>query len=264
MTLLESGPAKTDRLYWLIVGIVFLGFAGYFVYDGAVGYRKKNIQEANRRLAVWTDVPVQLGEKPTEEDFKRAREARVTTRQQLHEFLGEPLPPKKGPAPPAEDVERFASVYGLATVPVDRFGRVGSEQRWAWQKWYKSKEEIEHQFYWAIIPAVASLYFFYRCHRAWRLRAVIDDEGMTYGNERIAFADMVSLRDYNRKGWVDLYYRAGGQEKRLRIDNQKIAKFDEIIELICRKCGFENPVKAYHEAREASPQDAPEQDPDSA
>ena len=87
---------------------------------------------------------------------------------------------------------------------------------------------------------------------------------MTYGNERIAFADMVSLRDYNRKGWVDLYYRAGSQEKRLRIDNQKIAKFDEIIELICRKCGFENPVKAYHEAREASPQDASQQDQDSA
>ena len=241
MTLLESGPAKTDRNYWLIVGVLFLAFAAYFAYDGAYGYRNANIRTARKDLARWTDAAPELGETPTEAEYKQLRNSSVTSPEEVYAVFGQPLPPKAGS--PREGVERFASAYGMATVPIDA-GQLRPDPRgWDWRSWGHSKDDIRGQFYWAAGTVVLSLYFFLRVFRAAKLRAVVDEEGMTYGGRRIAFDDMVSLRDYNRKGWVDLYYRAGGQEKKLRIDNQKIARFEEIAELICDQKGFENPLK---------------------
>jgi len=77
----------------------------------------------------------------------------------------------------------------------------------------------------------------------------IDDEGMVYDGQRIAFADMVSLRDYSPKGWIDLYYRVGEREKRLRLDNEKVLRFDEIVDALCKAKGFRNEVREYAEEK---------------
>jgi hypothetical protein len=253
MTLLESGPAKFDRNYWIVVSIVFLAVAGYFVYDGAYGYAARNRARAEELLVRWTNLPEGrderakaldrlLGPSPTEDDFKRLQASKPATREQIHKALGNPLPPKPGQTAP-EPVERFVSLYGLATVPIDVQGRVDTANM-VWQKWAHTRQEVTAQFFWAILPAAGCVYFLRRVYTAAKLRAVIDEEGLTYGAVRIPFAEMLSLRDYSPKGWVDLYYRAGDVEKRLRIDNQKIAKFNEIIEMLCRKKGFENPLVA--------------------
>lgn len=249
MSLLESGPARFDRNYLLVIGIVCVALAGYFVYDGAYGYYQDNRQEAETELARWTTLSVdELGKSLTRQDFEQLRASSPTTRDQVRAALGEPLPPKDAAARP-DNVERFASIYGMAVVPFTPTGRV-SVRGMQWQPWGHSRDEIDTQYYWALVPGLIALYFFVRVYRAATLRAAIDEEGMTYGGRRIAFAEMVSLRDYNRKGWVDLYYRAGEREKRLRIDNQKIARFDEIAELICEKKGFANPIKAAEEERD--------------
>lgn len=247
MILLESGAARTDRNWWLGVGLVFLVMGGYFIYDGAVGYRKQNAAKARERLSLWTAGQPELGETPGPEEYHLLRTRKVASRQELHELLGQPLAPREGAA--TAGVERFASVYGVITVPIDPSGRVRSELA-EWQAWKWSKEEIRNQYYWGVIPCVLAVYFLIRAFRAGRLRAEIDEQGMTYGGVRIALADIASIRDYNKKGWVDLYYRRGGQEKRLRIDNQKIAKFDEIVELLCQQKKFPNPIKAYFEAQQ--------------
>ena len=241
MTLLESGPARTDRTYWLVVGLAFILFAAWFVKDGLYGYRNRNIENARKQL--WTDAPVEFAEVPIREDFERLKDSKPTTREQVYAALGQPLPPSPGKA---HEPERFVSAYGMALVPIDSNGRVDAS-RMQWKSWGKSKADIRAQFYWAVIPVVAAIYFLVRAYKAATLRAVIDEEGLTYGGRRVPFADMVSLRDYNRKGWVDLCYRVGDQERRLRIDDQKIAKFDEIVELICEKRGFRNPVRAASE-----------------
>ena len=80
---------------------------------------------------------------------------------------------------------------------------------------------------------------------------------MTYGGQQIAFADMVALRDYSPKGWIDLYYKSNGQEKKLRIDNEKIAKFDEIVAALCDVKGWKNEVAAY--AQDKAEQESDEQ-----
>jgi hypothetical protein len=237
MNLLESGPAKFDRNYWLVVCVVFVVVAAYFFYDGAVGYRNQNIAEAQKHLLSWVDGPVEFGEIPSKDDYDAMLKVGPQSVAEVHKLLGQPVQPRPGVA---DGTELFISAYGMATVPV-RNGRVDLAQS-RWYAWGKSKEEIRNQYYWGLVVIIGSAYFLVRAVRAARLRAVIDEEGLSYGGRRIAFADMKDLRDYNRKGWVDLYYQDGEREQRLRIDNQKIAKFEEIVALLCEREGFDNPL----------------------
>ena len=130
----------------------------------------------------------------------------------------------------SEVLERFVSKYGQAQVTISH-GRVNPAQI-GWESWKKSKEEIRLQLYCALVALAFALFMFTRVYRAATLRAVIDDEGMTYAKRRVPLENMVRLCDYSRKGWVDLYYRHGSQERKLRIDNQKVRKFDEIIDTL--------------------------------
>jgi hypothetical protein len=76
---------------------------------------------------------------------------------------------------------------------------------------------------------------------------------MSYGGRLIPWDSMTALRDYSPKGWVDLYHTAQGRERKLRLDNQRVRRFDEIVEAICARKGFADPVRAYAaaQAREA-------------
>ena len=264
MTLLESGPAKTDRLYWLVVGLVFSGYAGWCVYDGAIRYFEQNRQEAQKYVQRWTTLPIEIERRFTEADFERIRTSEPPpTLETIHQEFGLPLPPKQEDVG-QPDVERFVSVYGMVTIPLER-GRV-SVHRMEWQKWDHSPDDIRVQYYMAVAVGIVALFLLFRAYKAARLHALIDEEGMTYGGRRIAFTEMVSLRDYNPKGWVDLYYRLGeaDDEKKLRIDNQKIAKFDEIVELICEKKNFTNPVTTPDDLEEGEEEAESDTDQDSS
>jgi hypothetical protein len=240
MTRLESGPAKADTLWQLGRTILFLGFAAYFCYDGSWGYPHKNQVAAEAALQSRPfDGKLQfetLGETPTKEQFAAVLKTRPSP-EQVRQSLG--------PATfSADGDDYYVTRYGYG-----RFSSQGS----GWQKWPnggKDKEEIQQQFYFALIPLPIGLYFLYRLIKAATLRVVLDDEGLTYGGRRIACADMVSLRDYSPKGWIDLYYRSGEKEKRLRLDNEKVKLFDEIVAAICEAKGFKNEVQE-HAARKA-------------
>jgi hypothetical protein len=239
---LESGPAKADRNWHLVRAVLFLGFALYFVYDGVIGYPKKNRAEAAKVLA---GKPIegqvtfdQLGERPAEEDVARLQVAKPTSRQQVYDVLGQPTFK-------AGDEEYFISRYGYAKITMR--GGIVNRDELLWKKWYKSKEEVTGQFYWALIPALPGLWFLWRLYKAATLRVVVDDAGVQYDRQRIGWEAMESLRDYSPKGWIDLYYKDGARQKKLRLDNEKVALFDEIVAAICEKKGYANEVQAYAE-----------------
>jgi hypothetical protein len=233
---LESGPARTDRNWQLLRTVIFLGFGAYFVYDGLYGYPRANRAKAEEALkgrpfngkVAFKD----LGEKPDQPDFKRL------------EASGPPTLVDGGDA-------YYVSRYGYIKVP-----RTGEP---TWRPWDKTASQIREQYYWAIIPFALALPFIWKLCKALTLRVVIDDDGLVYSGRRIAFPDMTSLRDYSPKGWIDLYYRSAGRESKLRLDNEKVARFDEIVAAICQARGFRNEVQAYaerkarQEAEEAEP-----------
>lgn len=246
---LESGPASAERNWQLVRVIIFLGFAAWFVYDGAVRYPHKNRVAAEQKLQaepfkgqIRFD---ELGEGPGEDDLERLQTT-LRTREQVHELLGQPTFPKPGET--RGEIEYFVGRYGFIAVPLPG-GRTSAANPPYWQEWDKTRAEIRGQFYWALVPLLPGLWFLWKLYKAVTLRVVIDDEGMVYDGRRIGWGQMTALRDYNPKGWIDLYYREDDAERRLRLDNEKVRRFDEIVAEISREKGFRNEVAEYAAAR---------------
>ncbi len=251
MTRIESGPARTDALWQLVRAALFLGFAAWFLYDGAVRYPQKNQAAAEAALQARPfDGKLkfaELGEKPTKDEFAELLKAKATLAQ-LREKLGLPNFTEGGD-------EYYITRYGYG-----RLSPAAGGGQWVkWPNGGKDKEEITAQFYWAIVPVPIGLWFLYRLIKAATLKVAVDEEGLTYGGQRIALADIVALRDYSPKGWIDLYHKVGDKEVKLRLDNEKVLRFDELVDAICQGKGFRNEVKehAAAKAREEATHESP-------
>ncbi len=261
---LESGPAGGDRNYALIVVIICLGLGGYFAYDWLFGYPGENRHQAIAQLGALLELDEHaaaelvdgLPDRPLKSDYDQLIAAQPRLPQQVRDMLGQPLHTDRRPT--GEEYQYYAGKYGEVIVLI-RGGTVLPKQI-EWRAWFKGPGEIKMQLYCALFCGAVLLLFAWKLYRAVSLRVIIDDEGMTYAGRLIRFEDMVSLRDYSPKGWIDLYHRVGAREKRLRLDNQKVRKFDEIVEELCNEKGFDNPVKEHAErlAREDQADDKDE------
>ncbi len=240
---LESGPAcglRSDVVWFSGMLALFAAATGWFIYDGLSGYVAQNRAEARKQLAPLIGlekIPAELGDKPDQLAFNQLKAAAPRNAEAVHRLLGTPGHVVNRSSD--DRVEYFYSDYGMATVTYR--GDVVVLDQMAWTKWKHSKDEITGQYYWAVVPALIGLYALSKLLRALRVRVAIDESGIRHGGRTIPLADLTNLRDYSSKGWVDLYFRSDGREDKIRFDNQKIAKFDEIIDTLCRLRGFADP-----------------------
>ena len=233
----ESGPAKWDYYRYLIMTLVFVGWWVACYYDGTRGWVNKNRAEARKQLAPIVagarEIPEELGSSPTQPEFESIEDTRPEIAE-LRQRFGAPFHSNAGQ--PGETIDYYVSDYGMmmVTTRLNRVKTGGIE----WTLWNKPKSEIERQYYWGaaglIVAAICGFYFV----RTARFRLVIDDKGLTSEGRQIPFESMTGFANYSRKGWVDLNY---GAAKPLRLDNQRLAKFDETIDAICEVKGFPDP-----------------------
>lgn len=245
MTRVESGPAKFERYYFLLIALALLGWGGWAVYDGSTGWLAVNRAKARAKLI--SLVPEErkaevrsaasFGPRPDEKLFEQVRSANDRSIEAVREKFGAPFYTRS-----ASDglTDYFVSDYGMVSVPYSSIGL--DPRRMTWEAWYKSADEIFEQYYWAAAVGLVALYPLTRFYQAATLRVVLDERTLTYGKLTIGLPEITAVRDYNRKGWVDVYYRAAGAEQKLRLDNQKVAKFRELVELLCKLKGFPNPL----------------------
>jgi hypothetical protein len=244
----ESGPAKWDYYRYLIMTLVFFGWWAYCYYDGTWGWVNKNRAEARKQLAPIVagarEIPEALGSSPTSAEFESIRDARPEVAE-LHKRFGAPFHSTAGQS--GETIDYYVSDYGMikVTTKLNRVKPGGLE----WTLWYKPKSEIGQQHYWGlaglIVAAITGYYFV----RAARFRLVVDEKGLTCEGRFIPFESMTGFTNYSRKGWVDLNH---GAPKALRLDNQRLAKFDETIDAICEAKGFPDPRRELAEDTEPS------------
>lgn len=260
---IESGPASGERNYWLLVLVICVGLSLYFVYDGAMGWPEKNVAEAKKRLPALIERELSesdiraLPAHPTKADYESLRREKFTRIEQVRQVLKSEKPIAVKTAA-GETTEFYASREGVAKV-VLRGGVVDPDRLAPWEAWHKPQAEIDQQFVWAILPGLFGLWALYRVIDAVSLRVAVDDSGLTYRKQNIPFDAMTSLRDYSPKGWVDLYHRAGtNNETRLRLDNQKVRKFDAIVERIAQAKGWPNPVTEHRKSREQAEENEPQ------
>lgn len=239
----ESKAARTDAMWLLGYSLLCLGLGGWFIYDWKIGWPAANHTEASRALGAQMkqlspprDPPSPLPSMPTKSEFDALIRENAKSLGEINAKLGEPLFSREESG---STTYYYASEWGLATVPVS--AGVAQITPQSWRNWYKSRDDVQGQLYFGIFAGALGLYFVYRTIKAISLVVRIDDSALIYGGTRIPLASMKRLVGYNPKGWVDLYYDAGSGEKKLRLDNQKIEKFDEAIETICRLKNFPDP-----------------------
>ena len=246
-TRLESGPARTDTLWIVGYTVLCLALGAWFLYDWKVGWPAKNQAEAARvleqqmsQLTPKQTPPATLASRPTKAAFEELARSDKRTLEDVNQALGPPLFER---SEAGVTTRYYASEWGMVGIPF-RSGLAEISEKVAWRPWYKSEDDVEAQKYFGVLCVLVGLYFAYRAVRAATLRVTIDDNEMNYGGKRIPLSAMKRLVDFSPKGWVDLYYDVGAGERKLRLDNQKVAKFDEIIETICAMKGFPDPRRA--------------------
>jgi hypothetical protein len=238
---LEAGSPTASKLYWVVATVVLLGGAGYFLYDWKVGYPAANIAEARKQLSLELTEDPKITAEFSEEDFKALKAEKPD---------GHPsLEARPGGSP----AYRYVGRYGMAIAEA----RNGSVVAFNWAGFKHSKAQIETQLYFAGLLLAAALFVAYKLARTLTLRVTLDDEGMTYAGMRIPYGDMTAFTGFSPKGWVDLNYRSGGATPKLRLDNQRVEKFVEIIDTLSQKAGIENPLPARSADEEAEASSPP-------
>lgn len=221
-----SGPLPGYRNRLLIATVLFLGAAGWFGWDGWRGYAAANLAEMKSLL-------------PSDAQGKVVMDPRVTK-----EFHGTTLEVIKGdlvsePPVSSPTEARYFGIDGYLTMPNDSRGMA------EWKTVRHSKTDILLQKIIAFVLLGVGLIVLFRLIGALQLRVVLDDAGLRLSSgQTVSWEAMRSLSTdrYRDKGWVDLEYDAGGQAGKYRIDSYQLAEFDAIVDEICTRKGFQNPL----------------------
>ncbi len=253
---IESGPTGERKVRTLLLFLMVAVFSAWFAYDGWVGYPRSNYNEHLGQLT--KEERESVGELPVyptvnkakwESGVKAVKEASASQRRSVLEALFEAKPSYEN----AEAMYYFGPAYRVKVSLRDGFPgdpMIGSPAT-------KSETSIEWQLYLGAVLAVVSVYLLWFVLRVVRTHLVLDDTGLTYSGRGPIRWDQMKQLDISRfadKGWVDLLYDDNGAEGRVRLDEYHLARFDDIIDEICERKGFENPL----------PVDAPDPEPKQA
>ena len=164
----ESGLGKPLAVWQLVRAVVFLGFAGWFLYNGAIRWPELNRQKGAEWLAVLQpfasklDVSYdELPQEPAKATFDKLLDARPITPEQVHEILGEPQITQEEHGPTRE---YYASQWGHCVVTYRAGEAVLNES--TWRAWYKTQGDIRLQFILAIAVSIPGLFFLWKAYKA--------------------------------------------------------------------------------------------------
>jgi hypothetical protein len=205
--------------------------------EAAKSPEAQQLQARLREIVAGRIAPA-LPKVPTEDDYKNLVKTEPSDPEIIRKAWG---PPRFTITDGGSTAEFYPNAYGLVIVPI--VGKYVDFKRMLWTPWDKSQDDIQIQLYCAVVAFVFGLFFLRRAYKAATLRVVIDDEGLVYAGLRVPFENMTKFANYSKKGWVDLFYMHGEQLKKIRFDNQKVGKYDEIIDALCRAKKFPDPRK---------------------
>jgi len=236
---IESGTTKDRRNRIVIFVVMCLVFAGWFAHDGFNKYPAKNIKWARQSLQ-------RVGTLPDPKDLTANPKAIIKNLEQIKSgmslaevktLLGEPT---------FQEGKDYCYIglasYGWFKIAADNVITVEDVK----ENTEPSESDIRNQKYFALVAALTALVSLGYLIRIMRVRYVLDDAGLAIRGKKIAYEDMIGLAtgDYERKGWLDLKCRVGSAESFVRLDSYLIDRFDEIVNAICEKKGFQSPIKS--------------------
>lgn len=247
---IESGPTTERKIRNTLLTIMLAVFSAWFAYDGWAGYPAKNHEEflnqlpkAEREKAKSGPVYPRLIHKEVngkDHWLEATREAIAkggasSGRKEIESLFG---------GPPSYEAADAWYYYGHAVqikIAVTH-GEPGSVQA---QRSQKKDSDIFTQKLLAGSLGALLLYSIWFVVNVSRTHLVLDEAGLAYRSVGpIRWEDMQALdiSRFARKGWAELVYNDQGTQRRLRLDEYHLAKFDDVIDQICARKGFENPL----------------------
>jgi len=240
---IESGATRERKVRTLLMLVMLGVFSVWFAYDGLIGYPADNVdehvqqlpadlRESARGMPIYPAVTAQSVPKAKEALGKIGRDKQLAA---LEELYGGP-PSFQMP----DAYYYFGPTCGIKAVcEGSQISQIISRAT------DHTDTDIFYQKLIGLVLGVLTVYRLWVWVGVLRTRLVLDDRGLSYnGKGPIPWDDMRLLKtdDFQKKGWVDLLYDDDGAQKRLRLDEYHVAKFEDVIDVICAKKAFENPL----------------------
>jgi hypothetical protein len=267
---IETGTTNERLGRCGVLALALWVFAGWFTVDGWYRYPRKALEMLQKDIKLEklpTPNPKLAYKYPEEPRLKYAEDVRKGwTKAEVLADLGEPVKIQADPALKT-DHWHYVGQYGRLALEVQRTGdlRSGRVLKADWEQTpadYRY-ESIQQQKFFAISCVVLGSVGVVWLIKIWRTRVIVDERGLTYDRLAIPWDAMVDLdsSEYHEKGWVRLIYASGAKQRRIKLDSFKIGAYDDVIDAICEKKGFANPIPVDVVGDEAPDQLAGESDP---
>lgn len=264
--------------------LLFAVFAGYFYYDGKVGYKNKNA----KYYAYMGYLQAKQSFKNDQILAKNGKEAKITASEETWKQFVQDYKVKvyeghsmknevedvdgcfpEGHAFPQTIPSVFADGYDAMLNDVDGasyeiWKKYTSEKglEISADKYFKSRSTIEGQFNWAIgsgVLATLALFFLVRTSR--RSMSVDAEAYYSPNGQRVPFASIYKIdrRKWARKGLAYLYYKDDADhEKKARVDGMVYGQFDKenpqnaekLFQLIEKNLSVDTEIIDYAEEEE--------------
>ena len=223
-----------------IMTVMVVVFAAYFLYDGYVGYPRRNLEQARQILPDEEQDKAYINQQVTSASLGDIEENDLLTT--IEGRLGPPA--WKGAA--KDNV--FKAVWfgpgGYLSVRYDRAkGTVLSAR---WKKGQKKELDLLIQKVLSYSLSPVGILLLIRVVVMLFRGAQLTDAGLKpSGRPLIPFEAMTgwNVRDYRDKGRITLTYNLDGRERAYVLDDYKLRAFPAIVTEICRRKGFENPLQ---------------------
>lgn len=230
MNPINSGTSNERIVRSVLLCILVDVFAMYFLYDGYVGYPKKNAEQ----LATLLGLPA--AQAPTPNDALTAERGKalaesVRAGQGLDKFSTE----FGAPAIRQADAAYFVGPGGWLKAEMQ--GDMVRSAKWSDGPHTEADQSIQRLLGWLLV--VGGLAAMLNLLRVIMTRAQLTDAGLLVtGHKLIAFEAMTGLRCSESSGICTLEYAASGQSWTLRLDPYVYKQAAEISRAIAERKGF--------------------------
>lgn len=249
---IESGPTGERKVRTSLLFLMVLVFGLWFAYDGWIGYPSENYREnleqlpsdqreSIRELRIYATVN-EASTSSANHLIKKYPRDPAGARSKIEALFG---------GPPSFETKDTIYYFGPAyrvIIPSDF--KSATDRKAMGRATEKSATDILFQKILGVGLVVFAGYLLYFVLRVRGTRLVLNETGLQYrGAGPISWEAMreLDISNFSRKGHVDLVYDDNGSQRTLRLDEYHLEKFDEVIDEICARKGFENPLPTTEE-----------------
>ena len=238
MQAITSGTSLERVIRTLLLMVLIAGFAVAYLWDGYVGYARRNAEELVTLLG---EMPASL---PLANPLLTAAEGRRMSQAAIPGDGSSAIPSVLGqPTLRRGNDAYFLGAGGWLKVQWTGDRIVGV----AWTDGPKTESDQRWQRWIGYALAVGGLIVAVRVALVLATQLTLSDEGLQIRGQRLIPLDAITaLRadPSGRAGCVEIEYSLAGRSQRLRLDVYVYKRLPEIVVAVCERKGFLNPWPA--------------------